>query len=135
MVSDDYIYRGQFTASCTLETIKNSKDEDVIVFDFFMKKEFPLDDTAYNKIVGVYGLDDKSTARLFRKGDILFLESDEQIGEAFFYKGDNKFESGAGDPIRFDFQADGRTRISGSFADLGNKVYSFTGVRIVKYNA
>jgi catechol 1,2-dioxygenase len=123
------------SASRILETIKNSKNEDVIVFDIFMKKEFPLDDTAYNKMVGVYALDDKSTARLFRKGDILFLESDEQIGEAFFYKGDNQFESGAGDPIRFDFEADGRTRISGSYTDLAHKVYSFTGVRIVKYNA
>ncbi len=133
-IKGDHYASSPRSANRILETKKNNRGEDQIGFDIYMQKEFPLDEAAYDKITGVYRMDDHTTARLFHRGDLLYMETDEMIDEAYMYKGGNQFRSGAEDPLQFEFSADGKTRLTGTYTDLANQISRFSGVRIAKYD-
>jgi len=81
-----------------LEIVKNNKGEQAVTFDVVLRKEYPLDDSVYDKITGIYEMDDKSNIEFIKNDDLLFLKRNGQLLEGMRYIGDNTFEGGIGNP-------------------------------------
>jgi catechol 1,2-dioxygenase len=133
-IAEDEYASSQNAVKRILEINKNNKGEEEITFDIIMSKEFPLDKAAFRKIAGVYTLENNSFIRFYRKGDLLFMNQGEQIQEAFFYKGNNYFESGAGDlTAKFELKPNGETKLTGTFLDDNKKLHTINGKKTFAY--
>ena len=107
-----------------------------VKFDVIMAKNIPLDDAGYEKISGLYDLDN-GKAEFYRADDLLMMKRNGQISEALVYKGDNTFEGPMGRvKVKFDLtQAGGvhSTIETTSFND-SSKVRKTQGTRVLKYS-
>lgn len=118
-----------------LDLQKNSKNEDVVLFDIVMRKEFPLEDTVFERISGIYDAGNGNRLKFFKKGDLLFCEINGQIREAFSYKGNNSFEGGSGKAkVQFELLPRGGAKAKlVRLRYVDKKEYTFEGTKILKY--
>lgn len=79
-----------------LDIDKNSKGEHVVSFDVVLHKEYPLDSNVYDRITGVYKMDDKSNIEFIKNDDLLFIKRNGHLIEGLKYIGNNTFEGGIG---------------------------------------
>lgn len=116
---------------------KNSSDEKMVKFDVVMRKEIPLADEAYKKIVGLYELEN-GNAEFTRDGDLLMVKFNGQLSEALAYKGNNSFEGGLGYiKVKFELMENGESKaiISRGRYTPGelSTVSVSEGIRFLKY--
>jgi len=121
-----------------LEITRDQNNEHSVRFDIVMKQSFPLDPGAYDKITGLYQLEN-GKVEFTREDDLLFMKWNGQLREALAYKGDNTFEGGIGYiKAKFDLQPEGESKVSISVSDYDNndpsKVTTYEGVRFLKYS-
>ncbi len=112
-----------------LEISKNLKNEDVVHFDIVMSKEFPLDNSVFKKLSGIYtasdvvndfyGVDKGGRIECYKNGDLLYIKADGQIEEALRYKGNNSFDNGADLKIKFELLQGGEVKILGNALTKG----------------
>lgn len=101
-----------------------------VTFDVVMNKEFPLDNEGYNKIMGIYRMDNDNMIEFYREDDLLFMKRNGQLVAGLKYIGDNTFEGGLGYPkVRFEMLEKGGTKAVVELAR--NKI---TGEKFLKYN-
>jgi protocatechuate 3,4-dioxygenase beta subunit len=139
---DRYIDNGRFAgkadaASRILNITENTKGEKGVQFDVVMKKEFKPSQDVFDKITGVYTMDDKTSLEFYQDGDSLFFKQNGQIWEAMTYKGDNTFSSAA-EFLKavFDIQKGGVVRVKVSVAPNRLMEQKETeGVRTFKYKS
>ena len=81
-----------------LPIVKNDKGDHSVVFDIVMNKEIPLDMQVYQKITGLYKMDDKSNIEFIKNDDLLFIKRNGHLMEGLRYIGNNTFEGGIGNP-------------------------------------
>jgi len=81
-----------------LSLTKNSANENVLVFDIVMSKEFLLDEAVYRKITGLYQME-KNIVEFVKNDDLLFMKYNGQLTASLKYIGNNTFEGGIGFPI------------------------------------
>ena len=113
-----------------LDVSKNASGESEIVFNVIMRKEIPLDKKVYDKITGLYSIDDGSKIEFIQKDDLLFMKRNGQLTAGLTYKGNNSFEGGIGFPkVRFEVLTNG-----GSKAVITTQNKTFTGEKYLKYN-
>jgi len=113
-----------------LDISKNASGENAVIFDVVMSKEFPLEKEVYNKITGLYGMDDDSKIEFIKNDDLLFLKRNGQLTASLKYIGNNTFEGGIGYPkVTFELLAKGETK---AIIKLRNK--SLSGQRYLKYS-
>jgi protocatechuate 3,4-dioxygenase beta subunit len=113
----------------TLEIVKNDKGESEVTFDIVMSKEFPLDSKVYDKITGLYKMEDKSNVEFIKSDDLLFLKRNGHLLEGLRYIGNNTFEGGVGYPkVSFELLEKGGTK---AVISLPNK--SVSGEKFLKY--
>mgnify|MGYP006199775873 FL=1 len=113
-----------------LNVTKNTAGESEIVFNVIMRKEIPLDKKVYDKITGLYSIDDGSKIEFIQKDDLLFMKRNGQLMAGLTYTGNNSFESGIGFPkVRFEVLTNG-----GSKAVITTQNKTFTGEKYLKYN-
>lgn len=94
-----------------LEIVKNKKGVQSVTFDVVLRKEYPLDDSVYDKFTGIYKMDDKSNIEFIKNDDLLFLKRNGQLLEGMRYIGSNTFEGGIGNPkVTFQLQDKARTK-------------------------
>ncbi|MEJ8817253.1 dioxygenase family protein [Lacibacter sp. H407] len=113
-----------------LDVSKNASGESEIVFNVIMRKEIPLDKKVYDKITGLYSIDDGSKIEFIQKDDLLFMKRNGQLMAGLTYNGKNSFEGGIGFPkVRFEVLTNG-----GSKAVITTQTKTYTGEKYLKYN-
>lgn len=125
------------SASRILDIKKNFDSENEVIFDVVMGKSFPLDDAGYDKITGLYQLND-GMAEFNRQDDLLFLKLNGQIMEGLVYKGDNSFEGGIGfNKVKFELLPNGdvKTFITmwDSWSEDDRFLEEYQGIKVLKY--
>jgi catechol 1,2-dioxygenase len=125
-----------------MTVVKNKQDEQQISFDIIMKKEFKPDKAVFEKICGVYTMNDNSMMEFYRDGDLLFMKWNGQIREGLWYKGINEFSGGIDNrTAKFDLQPDGKVKVAVRFITAvkkGSKEYkesNLEGIKTFKYKA
>jgi len=131
LAEDDYSASPK-AVNRTLETTKNSKGEDVVNFNIVMKKEFPLDDAAFNRICGIYDANDGNRAEFFHKGDLLFVKWNGQIEDAGYYTGNNSFENGSDSRLKFELLEEGKVKVTISLLENG-EWKTFEANKLINY--
>lgn len=114
-----------------LNITKNPSGGNAVTFDVVMNKEFPLDQEVYNKITGLYRMDDKSVLEFSKKDDLLCMKWNGQLTEFLRYNGNNTFQGGSdsGFNVKFELLASG-----GCKATLTEGKESHSGERYLKYS-
>jgi catechol 1,2-dioxygenase len=113
-----------------LNVTKNTEGESEVLFNVTMRKEIPLDKKVYDKITGLYSIDDGSKIEFIQNDDLLFMKRNGQLTAGLTYKGNNSFEGGIGFPkVRFELLANG-----GSKAVITTQTKTYTGEKYLKYN-
>ena len=114
-----------------LAVTKNSAGGNSAVFDVVLNKEFPLDKEVYNKITGLYRMDDKSIIEFIKSDDLMFMKWNGQLSECLRYIGYNTFQGGGefGFKVKFELLANG-----GSKAVLTEGEETHSGEKYLKYS-
>lgn len=119
---------------------KNKQQEQQVVFDVIMAKEFKPDKTVFEKVSGVYAMNDNSVIEFYPDGDLLFMKWNGQIREGLWYKGNNEFMGGTGNrTAKFDVQPDGKVKVTLQFITALKKEYkeykeyNLEGIKTFKY--
>jgi catechol 1,2-dioxygenase len=113
-----------------LNVTKNTEGESEVLFNVTLRKEIPLDKKVYDKITGLYSIDDGSKIEFIQNDDLLFMKRNGQLTAGLTYKGNNSFEGGIGFPkVRFELLANG-----GSKAVITTQTKTYTGEKYLKYN-
>lgn len=114
-----------------LNISKNNLGESEIVFNVIMSKEIPLDKKVYDKITGLYQVEDNTILEFVKIDDLLFMKQNGQLRASLKYSGNNTFEGGIGYPkVTFELQNDGSVKVF--VVRTANK--TFTGTKFLKYN-
>lgn len=119
-----------------LELSENGQKEKQVKFDIYLSKEYLLDVASFEKICGVYQMEDKEpfNTEFYRNGDQLFAKINGQIMEAMDYKGENRFEGGLGQiKVQFEILTDGNVKAKLSFFGEKEEVVTIEGKRAFKY--
>lgn len=102
-----------------------------VSFDIVMNKEFPLEDNVYDKITGLFRMENDSLIEFYRNDDLLFMKRNGQLVAGLKYLGDNTFEGGIGYPrVKFQLLEGGGTK---AVIDLPRNTIS--GEKFLKYKA
>lgn len=121
-----------------LEIKKNANKESEVKFDVVMGKSFPLDDTGYRKITGLYQLKN-GMAEFNREDDLLLMKYNGQLMEGLTYIGNNTFEGGLGYvKVKFEILSDGGVKATINFKDWDvniaqAKTSTEEGMKYLKY--
>lgn len=117
-----------------LDISLNEKKERTVIFNIYLKEEYVLENAAFQKITGLYEMQDKSLIQFYRDGDQLFLKINGQIMEALDYTGNNRFLGGlAQTKAQFELLSNGSTHVKVSYMGEDHKWTDITGIKILKY--
>lgn len=95
-----------------LDITKKTSGESEIVFNVVMAKEFPLDKKVYDKITGIYQMDENIILEFLKNDDLLFMKLNGQLRASLSYTGNNTFIGGIGYPkVTFELQKDGNVKV------------------------
>jgi protocatechuate 3,4-dioxygenase beta subunit len=112
-----------------LEMSSNTAGESEVNFDVVMQKEFPLDEKVYQKMTGLYKMEDDNV-EFVKVDDLLFMKWNGQLREGLRYVGNNSFVGGTGNlQVSFELLAGGGSKATVTLPN--NK--SFQGERFLKY--
>jgi protocatechuate 3,4-dioxygenase beta subunit len=94
-----------------LSISKDPSGNHAVTFNVVMAKEFPLDNEVYNKITGLYRMENDSMIEFYREDDLLFMKRNGQLVSGLKYLGNNTFEGGIGFPrVKFELLEKGGSR-------------------------
>jgi len=118
-----------------LKINSNNKNEEAVQFDIVMAKEFKPDNSAFEKIVGVYKMSDKTIMEFFKKEDLLIMKWDSMIREGLSYKGKNTFSGGVNDcnVASFDLLGNGNVKLKMHIKSIISGEMDIEGERILNY--
>ena len=135
-LEEDHFSSAPSSASRILAVAENESDEKEVIFDVVMAKSFPLDDSAYASIEGLYKLEN-GIAEFERKDDLLFYKVNGQFREGMVYKGSNTFEGALGiNRVRFEFLPDKKIKCYVTKWDIKGfegRMQEFEGTKFLKY--
>ena len=113
-----------------LEIVKNSDEEHDVTFDVLLRKEYPLENNVYDRITGIYKMDNKSNIEFIKNDDLLFIKRNGHLMEGLRYIGNNTFEGGIGNPkVTFELLEKNSTKAIVSFYGKTTR-----GEKFLKYN-
>jgi hypothetical protein len=101
-----------------------------------LPKELIPADPVFQKLVGLYRMNDKSIMEFLRKGDLLLLKWNGQIREALSYKGNNKFRGGVGNATvaKFELLPGQKIKLIIHYnAPALKKEFDLEGIKIFRY--
>ena len=94
-----------------------------------MHNEYPIDINVYDRITGIYEMDDKSNIEFIKNDDLLYIKRNGHLVEGLRYIGNNTFEGGIGNPkVTFELLEKNSTRAVVSF--YGKTI---SGEKFLKY--
>jgi len=116
--------------SRVLEIVKNLDEEHDVTFDVVLRKEYPLENNVYDRITGIYKMDDKSNIEFIKNDDLLFIKRNGHLMEGLRYMGNNTFAGGIGNPqVTFELLENNNTRTIVNFYGKTTR-----GEKFLKYN-
>jgi protocatechuate 3,4-dioxygenase beta subunit len=114
-----------------LNITRNESGESEIAFNVTMSKEIPLDKKVYDKITGLYQMDENIVLEFVKNDDLLFMKQNGQLRASLKYTGNNTFIGGIGYPkATFELQKDGNVKVV--VERTSDKTY--TGTKFLKYS-
>jgi protocatechuate 3,4-dioxygenase beta subunit len=117
-----------------LKIKENSKKEEMVEFNVIMQKEFKPGPEVYQKLAGIYQMNDKSLMEFYKSGDMLFVKWNGQIIEGLSYKGNNTFASGSDVKATFEILSGGSVKVKIEYsASVGDTASQLEGVKTFKY--
>ncbi len=116
-----------------LNVTSNKHNEKQIHFDIVMAKEFKPDDTVFEKLSGLYTMNDNSIIEFYRGGDLLFMKWNGQIREGLCYKGSNVFDGGIDNNASFELLDNGAIKVKVHFVTVLKKEFNLEGIKAFKY--
>ena len=119
-----------------LSVSKNNRNEKQLHFDVVLAKELIPEDHVFQKLVGLYRMNDKSTMEFLREGDLLLLKWNGQIRAALSYKSNNEFHGGVNNATvaKFELLPDQKTKLTIHYnAAALRKEFDLEGIKIFKY--
>jgi catechol 1,2-dioxygenase len=118
-----------------LNITKNDKDEEAIKFDIVMAKEFIPSDMVFERLSGVYKMNDNSIMEFYREGDLLFFKRNSQIRDGLSYKGNNTFAGGIDNFTTTNFEMNEKDEVSLKmhFKTVNNGEFDLEGKKTFKY--
>ncbi len=119
-----------------LKITTNKKNEEAVHFDIVMTKEFIPSNNVFEKLIGVYNMNDKSVIEFYRKNDLLVLKWNGQIREALSYKGNNTFSGGVENMTYANFQllSNNEVKTNVHFKTLNRGEFDLEGIKVFKYS-
>jgi protocatechuate 3,4-dioxygenase beta subunit len=129
-IQEDYASSSPQAVSRILDISTDPSGNKIVTFNIVMNKEFPLNAEVYNRITGIYRMDNDNMIEFHREDDLLFMKRNGQLVAGLKYIGDNTFEGGLGYPkVKFELLEKGGTK---AVVELPrNKI---TGEKFLKYN-
>ncbi|MBP6688024.1 MAG: hypothetical protein KA160_09210 [Lacibacter sp.] len=116
-----------------LNVTKTTSGESEVVFNVLMSKEIPLDKKVYDKITGLYQLNENTILEFIKNDDLLFMKRNGQLTASLKYTGNNSFVAGIGYPkVTFDLQKDGNVKVIVEPTAAGK---TYTGSKFLKYKS
>ena len=113
-----------------LSISKDPSGNNTVIFDVVMNKEFPLENEVYNKISGIYRMENNNMIEFYREDDLLFMKRNGQLVAGLKYLGNNTFEGGIGYPkVKFELLEKGGPKAVVEFRRL-----TITGEKFLKYS-
>jgi len=114
---------------------RNSKNEEMISFDIVMAKEFKVGREVFEKLAGVYKMNDDSVMEFYRQSDFLFMKWNSQVWEGLSYKGNNTFSGGAADSTLANFQIleNGEVKVKLHLKSIIKGEVDLEGIRVFNY--
>ena len=113
---------------------KNGLNERQVTFDIILRREFKPDKTVFEKISGIYAMNDNSFIEFYQDGDLLFMKWNGQIREGLRYNGGNEFIGGINNQkAKFEIQPDGVMKVTFHFMTVLKKEYNLEGIKAFKY--
>ena len=79
-------------------------------------------------------MENDTKAEFYRKGDLLFVKWNGQIGDALYYTGNNSFENGSDGKVQFEIQERGAVNLNFYYTD-NCVLTTMKGTRVLKYNS
>jgi len=114
-----------------LNISKNESGESEVIFNVIMSKTIPVDEKVYDKIAGLYQVEENIIFEFTRNDDLLFMKQNGQLRASLKYIGSNTWEGGIGYPkANFELLADGSVKLV--LQRTANKTYH--GSKFLKYN-
>jgi protocatechuate 3,4-dioxygenase beta subunit len=119
-----------------LKISRNSNNEEAIRFDIVMAKEFKPDNAVFEKLAGVYKMNDKSVMEFYKKDDLLFFKWNSQIWEGLSYKGNNTFSGGSDNSTvaTFELLTNSTVKIKVNIKSITRGEVNLEGNRILNYS-
>ena len=118
-----------------LKITRNNKGEEYVNFEIVMAKEFIPADSVFERLSGLYKMNDNSVFEFYRQGDLLFFKRNSQIRDGLSYKGNNTFSGGINNLTTTNFQigASDEVKVKMHFKTVNNGEFDLEGIRILKY--
>lgn len=139
-IENDVLSSSPQAVNRIMTVTKNKRQEQQVTFDVVMAKEFKPDKAVFEKVTGVYAMNDNSVIEFYADGDLLFMKWGGQIREGLWYKGNNEFMGGTGNrTAKFDVLPDGKVKVKLQFMTALKKEYkeykefNLEGVKTFKY--
>jgi hypothetical protein len=118
----------------TIET--NSHNEESLIFNVVLAKEYKPDQSVFKKLSGIYKMNDKSLMEFYKDGDLLFMKWGGQIREGLSYKGNNEFAGGVNNltTVKFELLTGNEVKVKVHYFAAGaKKEYNLEGFKAFKY--
>lgn len=116
-----------------LNITMNNSNEKIINFNVVLAKEFKPDDNVFEKLSGLYTMNDNSIIEFYREKDLLFMKWNGQIREALWYKGNNVFNGGSDNSAHFELLDTGVVKVKVYFITVLKKEFNLEGIKAFKY--
>ncbi|MBC7934191.1 MAG: hypothetical protein H7Y86_02360 [Rhizobacter sp.] len=114
----------------TIKKVNDKKSE--IRFDVILRKEYLPESSVYNKVSGVYKMDNGTMMEFYRDGDLLFYKTNNQIWGGLSYSGNNTFGAKESDTeARFELQIKAGAKVWFRFSR--RKETTLQGTKILMY--
>lgn len=111
---------------------KRNGTESEINFDIVLKKEYLPDEAIFQKVSGVYKMNNNVMMEFYREGDLLFYKTNNQIWGGLSYAGNNTFIGGVNDTeAKFELLPQGRANVQFHF--LRRRKIELEGTKILVY--
>jgi catechol 1,2-dioxygenase len=114
--------------------VQKIKDkESKLQFDIALRKEYLPDQQVFNKVSGVYKMNDGSMMEFYKDGDLLFYKTNNQIWGGLAYSGNNTFTGGVNDTEAiFELLPQGKANVRFRFSR--RRELKLEGTKVLNYN-
>ena len=107
--------------------------EKIINFNIVLAKEFKPDASVFEKLSGLYTMNDNSVIEFYREEDLLFMKWNGQIREGLRYQGNNVFNGGGDNSAKFELSDNGAVKVKVRFITVLKKEFNLEGIKSFNY--